>query len=101
MEPWSEQETADALRRGDRAGWLRLYDRYAQRLWRTVARQMRGEQEAVGDVVQETFMAAAGAARQFEPARGTLWVWLWGIARNQMALHFRRRAGEQRVAGAA
>jgi RNA polymerase sigma-70 factor (ECF subfamily) len=101
MEPWSEQETAGALRRGDRAGWLRLYDHYAERLWQTVARQMRGERDAVADVVQETFMAAARAARQFDPARGTLWLWLWGIARNQMALHFRRRAGEQRAAAAA
>src|SRR5687767_12115106 len=90
-------QTAEALRRGDRAAWLALFDRHAERLWRAVAREMRAEPQAVADVVQETLMAAARSAGRYDPARGTPWVWLWGIARNQVALHFRRRAGERRL----
>jgi RNA polymerase sigma-70 factor, ECF subfamily len=91
-------QPAEALRRGDPAAWLDLFDRHATPLWRAVARQMRGDPQAVADVVQETFMAAARSAGRYDPARGTPWVWLWGIARNQVTLHFRRRAGERRVA---
>jgi len=45
----------------------------------------------VADIVQETFLAAARSARTFDPARGSLWGWLSGIARRQAALHFRRK----------
>jgi RNA polymerase sigma-70 factor (ECF subfamily) len=44
----------------------------------------------VADVVQETFLAAARSARTYDPARGTLWVWVWGIARAHVALHYRK-----------
>jgi len=45
----------------------------------------------IGDVVQEVFLAAAKSARQFDPERGSVWMWLTGIARNQVALRFRQR----------
>jgi RNA polymerase sigma-70 factor (ECF subfamily) len=41
--------------------------------------------------VQETFLAAARSARNFRPDRGTLWVWLWTIARRQVALYYRKK----------
>jgi len=44
----------------------------------------------VADVVQETFLVAAGSARQFDRDRGTLWSWLAGIAHNQSALYWRQ-----------
>ncbi len=44
----------------------------------------------VADVVQETFIAAARSARQYDASRGSLWVWLFGIARNLVALHYRK-----------
>ena len=36
-------------------------------------------------------MAAARSARQYDAARGPLWLWLYGIARNHVALHYRKR----------
>jgi RNA polymerase sigma-70 factor (ECF subfamily) len=44
----------------------------------------------VADVVQETFLAAARSAKNYDAARGSLWVWLSGIARNHVALHYRK-----------
>jgi RNA polymerase sigma-70 factor (ECF subfamily) len=58
---------------------------------------MNDDAAAVADVVQETFMGAARSARGFNPARGSLWVWLWGIARNQVALHYRKQATSERL----
>jgi RNA polymerase sigma-70 factor (ECF subfamily) len=51
----------------------------------------------VADVVQETFLAAARGARQFDPQKGSLWGWLAGIAHHQSALFWRRSAKANRL----
>jgi RNA polymerase sigma-70 factor (ECF subfamily) len=51
----------------------------------------------VADVVQETFLAAARSAGNYDVSRGSLWVWLSGIARNHVALHFRRERRSARL----
>jgi RNA polymerase sigma-70 factor (ECF subfamily) len=48
-------------------------------------------------VVQETMLAAARSARTYDPASGSLWNWVWGIARIQVALHFRKRQRHDRL----
>lgn len=92
------EQIAPGLRQGDREAWARLYEAFAERLWREVSRLMGGAASDVADVVQEVFLAAAKSARQFDPARGTLWMWLTGIARRQAALRFRRRSSELELA---
>jgi RNA polymerase sigma-70 factor (ECF subfamily) len=42
-------------------------------------------------------MAAARSAPQFDPAKGGLWFWLWGIARRQLALHYRKQQRHDRL----
>jgi RNA polymerase sigma-70 factor, ECF subfamily len=91
MDAEAQREVADGLRQGCREAWVRLYDAYAERLWRDVARLTGARADAVADVVQETFLAAARSARSFDPRRGSLWVWLWGIARKQAALRHREQ----------
>jgi RNA polymerase sigma-70 factor (ECF subfamily) len=93
-----ERQVVAGLRAGDRDAWLRLYDAYAERLWQHVARLSGGRSDAVADVLQSTLLAAAQSARTFDPDRGTLWLWLCGVARNQLALFF-RRSGTRRQAG--
>jgi RNA polymerase sigma-70 factor (ECF subfamily) len=89
----SEQAWASALRQGRPEAWLALYDAYATLLWRRVARLSHGDSAAVADVVQSTLLAAAESAPTgYDPARGSVWAWLCGIARNQLALHRRRVA---------
>lgn len=90
MDEQTQNEIAQGLRRGESAAWQRLYDAYATRVWREVARLV-GDRSAVADVVQETFLEAALSAGGFDPRRGTLWAWLWGVARNQVAYHYRRQ----------
>jgi len=85
------------LRLGDRAAWGALFDEYATDLWRFANRLIGEDSAAVDDVVQETFLAAARSARQFDPEQGTLWAWLTGIARRQAALYWRQAARAARV----
>jgi RNA polymerase sigma-70 factor (ECF subfamily) len=96
MDKPTETEIAEGLRQGNRDAWLTLYDLYAEKVWRNVARLMGTDAASVGDVVQETFLAAARSAGHFNPRRGSLWVWLWTIAKRQVALHYRK--GRQRSA---
>jgi RNA polymerase sigma-70 factor (ECF subfamily) len=76
--------------------WIAQYDRYSVRVWRYVARVIGSDSEAVGDAVQETFLAAARAFHQYDPERGTPWAWLSGIAHRQVVLHW-RRIGRDRI----
>src|SRR5215207_8841709 len=88
---------AQGLREGKADAWQALYDAYAERVWRGVARLLGPRSTDVADVVQETMMAAARSAANYHPTRGSLWSWLWGIAHNHVALHFRKQAQRQRL----
>src|SRR6516225_3650790 len=97
MDEVQEREVARGLREGDAEAWRALYDAYAQRVWRAVARLMGPGSADVADVVQETFLAAARSAGNYDPWRGSLWLWLWGIARRHVALHYRKEKRHDRL----
>ena len=85
------------LREGRRDAWTTLYDAYAVDIWRYVGHLIGGTSSEIGDVVQETFLAAAGSAARYDTSRGSLWSWLAGIAHHQAAAHLRRGARKQRL----
>jgi RNA polymerase sigma-70 factor, ECF subfamily len=100
MDEKQEREIARGLREGEAGAWRALYDAYAERVWRTVARLMGADSADVADVVQETFLAAARSAHAYDAARGPLWLWLWGIARRHVALHYRTEKRHDRLRAA-
>ncbi len=100
MNKQANTEIAEGLQQGNRDAWLRLYDLYAEKLWCNVARLMAHDPASVADVVQETFLSAARSAKNFNPRRGSLWTWLWAIAKRQIALHYRKRASNAFIARA-
>jgi RNA polymerase sigma-70 factor (ECF subfamily) len=91
MDKNTERDIAQGLQQGNRQAWLRLYEAYAEPVWRNVSRLAGCDSTTVADIVQETFLAAARSARNFRPDRGSLWVWLWTIARRQVALYYRKQ----------
>jgi RNA polymerase sigma-70 factor, ECF subfamily len=91
MDPHDEREIARGLRAGQASAWHALYSAHAEAIWRLVARLMGPAAADVSDVVQEVFLAAARTAAKFDPERGTLALWLGGIARNHVAMYFRKR----------
>jgi RNA polymerase sigma-70 factor (ECF subfamily) len=97
MDPDQEQTVVRGLRAGEASAWQALYDAFARQVWAIVARVVGPSVADVADVVQETFMAAARSARQFDPSRGSLWSWLSGITRRHLALHFRSRQRQERL----
>ena len=96
MNQEQEQQVVRGLREGCADAWRMVYDSYCRQVWQSVARMMGPNAADVADVVQETFMAAARSAHQYDASRGSLWVWLYGIARNHVALHYRKQQRHDR-----
>lgn len=97
MDEHLAREVARGLREGRPDAWRALYDALAERVWRGVARLLGPSSTDVADVVQETMIAAARCAGKYDPASGSLWNWVWGIARHQVALHFRKQKRHDRL----
>ena len=74
-----------------------LYDAYAPAVWNAVSRRLGPYSADVADVVQETFLAAASTARNFDRTQGTLWSWLSGIAYHHVAQYFRKQQRQSRI----
>ncbi len=92
MNQEQERQVVRGLQEGNPDAWRTLYDAYCRQVWQAVARMMGLNVHDVADVVQETFMAAARSASKYDATRGPLWLWLYGIARNHVALHYRKQA---------
>lgn len=79
----SDAELWRLARAGDEHAFTLLYRRRQGAIYR-FAWQMSGSAAVAEDVTQEVFMALLGAGAQFDPARGTMSAYLYGIARHQV-----------------
>ena len=82
MDPADEELLAQLLA-GSEASFTALYRRRHPAVYR-FALQMTGKTEIAEDVTQETFLALLRKGASFDPARGTVASYLFGIARNQV-----------------
>jgi len=76
---------------GDESAFTLLYRRKQPAIYR-FALHMSGSTAIAEDVTQEVFMTLIRDAKRFDPGRGTLGGFLFGIARN----HLRRRWEQER-----
>jgi len=97
MDEQREREIALGLRAGRPEAWHALFDELAPRIWESVARWLGPRHAEIADIVQETFMAAAGTAQHYDASRGSLGTWLGGIARNKVALYYRKEKRHLRL----
>jgi RNA polymerase sigma-70 factor, ECF subfamily len=97
MEP-SGNADLDKLRRaaaGDAEEFLALYRQHSPPIYR-FARLMSGSEQVAQDVTQEVFVAVIEDLARFDPSRGSLRSYLYGLARN---LVLRQRRAESRLVG--
>jgi len=83
---------AELLRRmlaGDEDAFVTLYRRRQGAVYR-FALQMSGSDAVAEDVTQEVFMVLMRDGRNFDPTRGSLAAYLYGIARNHVLRVFDR-----------
>ncbi|MFJ3811702.1 RNA polymerase sigma factor [Streptomyces sp. NPDC090073] len=76
-------------------GFAALYDRHAPDLHRYVARRLG--LGLADDVVAETFLVAYHRRQRFDPARGEVRPWLYGIAGNLISQHRRLEVTQYRA----
>jgi RNA polymerase sigma-70 factor (ECF subfamily) len=80
----TEPNDGDLLRRmlaGDEEAFTALYKRHQAGIYR-FARQMAGEASLAEEVTQEVFLTLMREGKSFDPRRGAVRSWLYGIARN-------------------
>lgn len=84
-----ETEDGDLLHRarsGDAEAFSRLYRERADAVYR-FAVHMSGSQSIAEEVLQETFLALIRDSGAFDPRRGSLASYVYGIARNRVRKH--------------
>jgi RNA polymerase sigma-70 factor (ECF subfamily) len=84
-----ERKLVTALHRGDRDACRQLVDEYGGRLYGVALRLTRNPDEAE-DILQETFIDACSAVKDFE-GRSSLSTWLYRIATNNSLMRLRRK----------
>jgi RNA polymerase sigma-70 factor, ECF subfamily len=75
--------------KGDEAAFAVLYRRHQAPLYRFALR-MTGHAWAAEEIVQEVFMTVVREPRKFDPGKGTLGAFLYGVARNRIMKHMER-----------
>jgi RNA polymerase sigma-70 factor, ECF subfamily len=78
----TDEELLSAALAGDERAFAELYRRWQGPMFR-FARQMCGAGGGAEDVAQEVFVALIENGQQFDPARGPLAAYLYGVARHQ------------------
>lgn len=80
---------------GDTAAWEGFFGRYAPWAYRFAYHHLDGNHADAQDLCSDIMMAAARSIGRYDGRRGTLDVWLLGLARHRLARFCRRRRIEE------
>jgi RNA polymerase sigma-70 factor, ECF subfamily len=81
--PSEDQELLRQLAKGNKAAFDGFYERFQGPIFR-FAWHMSGNQATAEEVTQEVFLRVIEGPRKYDPAKGSLAGYLFGIARNVM-----------------
>lgn len=90
MNEASDHELLRRMAAGDAEAFTELYRRRQAAVYR-YALQMSGSEALAEDVVQEVFLTLIRDARAYDPERGSVAAFLYGIARNQVLRRLERK----------
>ncbi|HWP42092.1 MAG TPA: RNA polymerase sigma factor [Blastocatellia bacterium] len=85
----SDEDLLQLVRMGDESAFAALYRRRQGAIYR-FALHMSGSDSIAEDVTQEVFIALIGDVARYDPAKGSLSAYLYGIARNHVLRHLER-----------
>lgn len=89
LENSSDVELLRLMRTGDENAFIVLYRRCHPGIYRFVL-QMCGSPALAEDITQDVFVVLIRGTESFDPTRGSLNAFLYGVARNQMLYRLRR-----------
>lgn len=93
VESLSDFELVDAWREGSREAGEILFERHFQRVYRFFRTKLG---EGAEDLTQRTFLACLEGVDRFRQ-HSSLRTYLFGIARRQLLMHYRKRGYEERI----
>jgi RNA polymerase sigma-70 factor (ECF subfamily) len=91
--PESDHQLFERLRAGQEQAFVALYHRRQPALYR-FALQMSGSAPVAEDITQEVFLALLREECGYDPGRGSLVAYLFGIARKLLLRQFERRRSD-------
>jgi RNA polymerase sigma-70 factor, ECF subfamily len=94
--PESDHQLFERLRAGQEQAFVALYHRRQPALYR-FALQMSGSPAVAEDVIQDVFLALLREECGYDPERGSLVAYLFGIARKLLLRQFERRRSDVSV----
>lgn len=89
MNPIPDEELLQQMMAGDESAFIVLYRRWQSSLYRFALR-MCGSEALAEDVTQEVFMILMREGGRFDPRKGSLSAYLYGIARFQVLRKMQR-----------
>lgn len=90
--PDASEPVPGALSPADPDDFGAVFDRYFAEIHGYAARRVG--RDSAADIAADTFLTAFRLRRKFDPGRGTVKAWLYGIATNHLSVHYR---SEQRA----
>lgn len=84
-----EEKDLKAAQKGDKEAFTRLYDEYADRLFKFVLIKV-GNKPQAEDILQDVFIKAWQALPKFKTEGGNLNAWLYRIATNSITDYYRK-----------
>jgi RNA polymerase sigma-70 factor (ECF subfamily) len=88
--PSDDQELLRQLAKGNEAAFRALYERYQGPIYR-FALHMSGNGATAEEVTQEVFMLMIGNPKSYQPEKGTVAGYMFGVARNLTRRSIQRR----------
>jgi RNA polymerase sigma-70 factor (ECF subfamily) len=85
----SDEDLLRLVRSGNEPAFTALYRRRQGAIYR-FALHMSGSESVAEDVTQEVFIALMRDSERYDPAKGSLSAYLYGIARNHVLRHLER-----------
>ena len=86
----TSRQTVEAARAGDEGAWRTLFEQHFERLARFFRWRVASD-EVAEDLAAEVFADAYRGLEKFRWRNRPFEAWLFAIARNRLALHYRRR----------
>lgn len=93
---WDPTEIASGAKRYDAEAFATLFDAFFEKI-RRYAYFHTGDESLADDLASEVFSQALESIDGFTDRGGTIGPWLYGIAKNVVASHFRKAAGKQTI----
>ncbi len=87
-----EKRLGAKLKLRNPTAWAAVYDRHVREIFGLVFHLVGGDHAVAEELNQEIWLTSIDRIDQFDPSRGSVRGWLFAIARQQVALHFRRHA---------